>query len=110
MAPRTRRAAAQKQSHPDLDITTPPSKKKFGGVLASLSHNVPAVKNAKASSRETVDRSDAETLESFNESELKTPHPPRSVIVGKGDNFCSPLTQPRIPKSQAYPKSPDKSM
>lgn len=119
MAPRTRRAAAQKQSQyripdededEDIHPSTPVGKRNVGGVLASLSHNVPAVKSRKSAKKISAELSKAGTLESKDETYLQTPPPPTSVFVGQDHDYYSPLTQPRLPKQRPIPNVDDKSI
>ncbi len=117
MAPRTRRAAAQKQNQyriPDEDEddppSTPPGKSNVGGILAALNQNVPAVKSRKTAKKSNAEINRTETLPSSDEFFLRTPPPPTSVLVGKNHDICSPLTQPRVTKARLPPKVVDRSL
>jgi len=99
MPPRTRCATARKPIE-DEKCTTPPSKSRVGGVLASLNQNVPATKSHKGGMKENSTKSEVETITTQNDYFMKTPPPPTSVVVGDANEPCSPLTQPRFPLSR----------
>jgi mitogen-activated protein kinase kinase kinase 3 len=70
-----------------------------GGVLASLSRNVPAVRRGKPGN--SSQRGEEETIihgENIDTSLVSTPPPMKVVVLEKSKADFSPLTQPRLPK------------
>ena len=103
MAPRTRRAAAQKLNQNRISdddenvrgIATTPGKKKFGGVLASLSDNIPEAKTSRISEKESLDHTEKEPQSLDCARHLgDSQGPPSSVVISKTNIAFSPLPCP----------------
>ena len=85
MAPRTRRAAAAANAG--------------GGVLASLSRNVPAVKRGNNKGVVSKQQGDENIKDDkLDDSLVRTPPPFKSIVVERSQMDCSPLTLPTLPK------------
>lgn len=121
MPPRTRlrRAAAQKQKQyridDDSDDEEVPASKNVGGVLASLSHNVPSIKTRRNAKKGSVVANTENKLEvhprEVPEEQLRTPPPVKSVVVGHKTNpVVSPLANSRRTKTNNKSRSSKTTM